>query len=543
MKITRTSTANRRAVSLLLISLIFTSLFQLPVFAAEAADVPAAANVVAAANVTATRDYFDEAAADLKDRGIFKGYEDGSMGENNLVTRAEMAAICTRLIGLPDGWEDEYTSEKTYTDMPSDHWATAYIGKAFEMKIAQGDPDGKFRPSDNVKMNEAVKMIVSAGGYGSDSEGNPLEYPDGYMDRADLLAMTDNVSCEGESAVSRGAVIVMVYEMIHSGGIFGEVTAAGDFGNLPGNTAAGGRYALSGDFVYYANSTDNYNLYKAAPDFSAPKKILYAGVDNISVIGDTVYCVEEGSKLISVKTDGGNRKVLREGYFVRVYIKGDTAFFWETVGYTQYISTMKTDGTGYRRLYKMDCGVICQHGCGHEVQMNGTRIYFREDDGLKSMDYSGGDVKVFPIRSHPDFHINETNLYIYDHDGDNRGIAKYDLAGNKITTYGDLYVSIHNITDEYLYYIESAFYTGIETVKRMALLDNSVQIVTEMSGDAQFFAYIDIAGDYVVITEGKMEASADYDETCEHFDCDCYVYPLTSRLVKVTDLTNEAYGR
>jgi len=532
MKTSRTSTACGRitkVVSILLVSLMMLAVLPLPMSAAEIA------------NVTSQRKSFDIAADDLKERGIFTGYPDGSMGENNRIKRSEMAAICTRLLGLPDGWEDTYTSEKSYPDVPGDHWAIGYILKAYDVKFAQGDPDGKFRPEDNVKMNEAVKMILAAGGHGTDDGGSALAYPRGYMDKAGLMGMLDGVSCEGEVPVSRGAVIMMVYAMLQNEGVVDaspdKGAAGGEFGNLPGNIAAGGRFVQSGNFIYYANLDDNYYLYKAAPDFSSPKKLMSAAVDNINVIGGTIYCVEDGNKIIAVKTDGTDRKVIREGYIVRLYILGGTAYFWESVNDNHYISKMDISGSGYIRLYKLEHGVICQHGCGHEVQMNGARIFFREDDGLKSMNHSGGDIMIMPIKSHPGYLVNETALYVFDYDGGDRGIAKYDFTGKKIETVGGLYADLRNITDEYLYYVEQDF------VMRMELLYNSVQIISDPNEAADFLAGVDIVDEYAVITEGKIGISAEYDDECEHFDCECYVYPLSTRIVFIGEYTGEGVGR
>ena len=41
-------------------------------------------------------EYFGTVVKDLKARGIFVGYPDGTMGEYKSVTRAEMATVCTR---------------------------------------------------------------------------------------------------------------------------------------------------------------------------------------------------------------------------------------------------------------------------------------------------------------------------------------------------------------------------------------------------------------------------------------------------------------
>lgn len=171
---------------------------------------------VSVANTNADDAYFAQAVNAVKTCGIFEGYPDGTMGENNNVTRAEMAVICLRLLSISKDWEKNYTIVKSYPDVANDYWAAKYISKAFEIGIAQGDTEGNFRPSDNVTYDEATKMLLVAGGYNVDETGNTPSYPDGYRKIARENGIRDNIKCGNSKPISRGGIIIMTYQLLLS---------------------------------------------------------------------------------------------------------------------------------------------------------------------------------------------------------------------------------------------------------------------------------------------------------------------------------------
>ena len=57
----------------------------------------------------------------VKSLDIMKGYDDGSFGEENSLTRAEFAAVICRILNSDNTLYS--SSEKIYTDVPEEHWA------------------------------------------------------------------------------------------------------------------------------------------------------------------------------------------------------------------------------------------------------------------------------------------------------------------------------------------------------------------------------------------------------------------------------------
>lgn len=101
------------------------------------------------------------------DKKFVEGYEDGSMGYDKNITRAEI----TRLLVLANGNEDLAKqlqgSLKIYSDVELAHWANGVINvgttrpsSANGIAMLAGYPDGSFKPDKNVSYAELAKMLV-----------------------------------------------------------------------------------------------------------------------------------------------------------------------------------------------------------------------------------------------------------------------------------------------------------------------------------------------------------------------------------------------
>ena len=83
------------------------------------------------------------------------GYTDGTVRPNGYITRAEAAALVTRLLGL-----DTFASaaEPAFTDTPSS-WYNKAINAAVQRGIMKGYPDKSFRPNAPITRAEFTQMI------------------------------------------------------------------------------------------------------------------------------------------------------------------------------------------------------------------------------------------------------------------------------------------------------------------------------------------------------------------------------------------------
>ena len=87
--------------------------------------------------------------------GIVSGYENGSFGPDNLITREQMAVMIVKAADLSAG------EGKTFTDAGQiGAWAKTAVAAASGNSIISGYPDGSFRPQANATRAEAAAVIV-----------------------------------------------------------------------------------------------------------------------------------------------------------------------------------------------------------------------------------------------------------------------------------------------------------------------------------------------------------------------------------------------
>jgi len=119
---------------------------------------------------------YDDAAKVLVDKGIMKGDENGDLMLDKQLTRAEILALIIRATGQEDTVADYAYNEPSFSDVPQDHWAFAYVEAGKDLGIVNGYPDGTFKPDKPVKFEELCKMLVAAKNENPASGKWPLNY-------------------------------------------------------------------------------------------------------------------------------------------------------------------------------------------------------------------------------------------------------------------------------------------------------------------------------------------------------------------------------
>lgn len=155
-------------------------------------------------------EYYATQAEVLSELAILEGYEDGTFGASRTITRAEMAAIICRMLDKESeaGGRDGQTR---FSDVSSNHWASGYINVASSEKIIEGDGNGTFRPEDDVKYEEAIKMVVCALGFDEGLVMDSDDWSAAYLEEAEDKNITEALEGTKGEAATRGDVAVMVY--------------------------------------------------------------------------------------------------------------------------------------------------------------------------------------------------------------------------------------------------------------------------------------------------------------------------------------------
>ena len=143
---------SKRIVTLILALVMMVSTMGLTAFASDFSDI--------------TDERVGEAVAKLVANGIITGYEDGTFRPDNQITRAEFAAVVTRMKGVANTVAPD--AKTGFADLDNDEsraWARPYVKAAVDLGIINGFEDGTFRAGEPVTYEQAVKMLVCAAGY------------------------------------------------------------------------------------------------------------------------------------------------------------------------------------------------------------------------------------------------------------------------------------------------------------------------------------------------------------------------------------------
>lgn len=103
------------------------------------------------------------------------------------VLRGEFAIYVAKILNLSVGNEP---TERYFTDVANDHWAVGEINELVKMNIISVSEDKLFRPDDAITETEALKMVLSACGYGDWANVNG-GYPYGYTKASKMADMSD----------------------------------------------------------------------------------------------------------------------------------------------------------------------------------------------------------------------------------------------------------------------------------------------------------------------------------------------------------------
>ena len=145
------------------------------------------------------------------DLGIITGYTDGSFKPDQSVTRAEFAAMLTRMLGVPDSALTGY-AKTSFTDMSGYGWANSYIGFCEAKGIINGYGDGTFGPGRTVTVNEAITMTLRAIGYTNNSSELVGAWPSNYVTLGKRLGLYDDVATT--TTIDRGSAAQVIYNAL-----------------------------------------------------------------------------------------------------------------------------------------------------------------------------------------------------------------------------------------------------------------------------------------------------------------------------------------
>lgn len=145
------------------------------------------------------------AAARLKEQGILLGNERGDLMLDSGLTRAQLAALLTRLHGESEVDPAMYEWACYFTDVPA--WARPYVGYCVAMLLMNGYNSAQFGPSDMVSPEMACTVMLRTYGY-ANSEGSAWNYNTACAYAA-AQGLLDEAAAQG-NVITRGDMAVLI---------------------------------------------------------------------------------------------------------------------------------------------------------------------------------------------------------------------------------------------------------------------------------------------------------------------------------------------
>lgn len=181
-----------------LIGIILGVLLILPVFPVSAVEKDAGLNETQIAEI-------------LRALEILQGDENGNLKLDTGVTRAQFVKMAVAASTYKDD-ANVKLSVSQFPDVSATHWAAGYIRVGVSSGWIKGYLDGTFRPDGNVKLEEAVTIVLKLLGYtDADFVGS---YPDGQLAKYKSLKLYNGVSATQGQELTRRDCMNLIYNVL-----------------------------------------------------------------------------------------------------------------------------------------------------------------------------------------------------------------------------------------------------------------------------------------------------------------------------------------
>ncbi|MDY6902181.1 MAG: S-layer homology domain-containing protein [Cyanobacteriota bacterium] len=112
----------------------------------------------------------EECIQNLSGQGILSGYSNGIFRPNNVISRAEYAAMITKAFPYIRATRPQMN----FNDVSSNHWAKQAISNAYTKRFLSGYPNQVFNPSQKVSRLEAFVALATGLNYSVPSFPNQI---------------------------------------------------------------------------------------------------------------------------------------------------------------------------------------------------------------------------------------------------------------------------------------------------------------------------------------------------------------------------------
>lgn len=129
----------------------------------------------------------------MVNKGVLKGTGPGYFSPDRPARRSEFAVIMVKALNLPID-----NAKLNFKDVPTDHWAYAYIAAAYKAGLMSGFPDGAFKPDKEVTRGEMAVILARAYKFNrTETAPDFIDVPRDYWAYEAILKLADNKITKG----------------------------------------------------------------------------------------------------------------------------------------------------------------------------------------------------------------------------------------------------------------------------------------------------------------------------------------------------------
>jgi len=134
---------------------------------------------------------------EMKHTPYVSGYSDGTFAPNRTVTRAELAAMLSRL--LKNEQLGSNANSTQYSDVAATHWSARYLADVQQLGLMGGYSDGTFRPDKPVTRAEFAKAVVRLLDGKRGDRAYSVNDIDGHWAYESIISILENGAMKGYS--------------------------------------------------------------------------------------------------------------------------------------------------------------------------------------------------------------------------------------------------------------------------------------------------------------------------------------------------------
>ena len=153
---------------------------------------------------------YEDAVRYLAGKKIVQGYADGSYQPSKSVNRAEFTKI---IVGAKLGSEPAKPTANCFSDVSKNEWYASWVCYAKDNGIIGGYSDGTFKPSANINLAEAAKILVNTLAVTKSTETGG-EWYEVFIKSLQNSGYIPNTFSSVSQQVNRGQMAEMIYRIL-----------------------------------------------------------------------------------------------------------------------------------------------------------------------------------------------------------------------------------------------------------------------------------------------------------------------------------------